>query len=419
MNILFLTLSRSIALIEKRSIYSDLMREFVNNGHEIYIMNANERRFGHPTQIFEYPHVKILRVRTLNIQKTNVVEKGIGTLSLEFLFKKALKKYWNDIKFDLVLYSTPPITFNNVIGYVKKKYGAKSYLLLKDIFPQNAVDLGMFSKSSFIYKMFRKKEEQLYQISDYIGCMSPANVKYVLEHNPFVDAKKVEVCPNSTEIVQRKSIDCPKDTQTTLMVADNADSTDKKALFEKYGIPLDKTIFIYGGNLGKPQGINFLMNVVEANERSENSFIAIVGSGTEFHRIENWFKAHHPKNAILKSALPKADYDLLVSFCDVGMIFLDPRFSIPNYPSRLLSYLENKMPIIMATDKNTDIGSIAHDNGYGEWVESGDLDGFLAMMSKLSSDAELRKEMGKKGYQFLLNNYTVFHSYNIIMCHFQ
>jgi len=419
MNILFLTLSRSVALIEKRSIYSDLMREFVNNGHEIYIMNANERRFGHPTQIFEYPHVKILRVRTLNIQKTNVVEKGIGTLSLEFLFKKALKKYWNDIKFDLVLYSTPPITFNNVIGYVKKKYGAKSYLLLKDIFPQNAVDLGMFSKSSFIYKMFRKKEEQLYQISDYIGCMSPANVKYVLEHNPFVDAKKVEVCPNSIEIVQRKSIDCPKDTQTTLMVADNADSTDKKALFEKYGIPLDKTIFIYGGNLGKPQGINFLMNVVEANERSENSFIAIVGSGTEFHRIENWFKAHHPKNAILKSALPKADYDLLVSFCDVGMIFLDPRFSIPNYPSRLLSYLENKMPIIMATDKNTDIGSIAHDNGYGEWVESGDLDGFLAMMSKLSSDAELRKEMGKKGYQFLLNNYTVFHSYNIIMCHFQ
>ena len=419
MNILFLTLSRSVALIEKRSIYSDLMREFVNNGHEIYIMNANERRFGHPTQIFEYPHVKILRVRTLNIQKTNVVEKGIGTLSLEFLFKKALKKYWNDIKFDLVLYSTPPITFNNVIGYVKKKYGAKSYLLLKDIFPQNAVDLGMFSKSSFIHKMFRKKEKQLYQISDYIGCMSPANVKYVLEHNPFVDAKKVEVCPNSIEIVQRKSIDCPKDTQTTLMVADNADSTDKKALFEKYGIPLDKTIFIYGGNLGKPQGINFLMNVVEANERSENSFIAIVGSGTEFHRIENWFKAHHPKNAILKSALPKADYDLLVSFCDVGMIFLDPRFSIPNYPSRLLSYLENKMPIIMATDKNTDIGSIAHDNGYGEWVESGDLDGFLEMMSKLSSDAELRKEMGKKGYQFLLNNYTVFHSYNIIMCHFQ
>lgn len=419
MNILFLTLSRSVALIEKRSIYSDLMREFVNNGHEIYIMNANERRFGHPTQIFEYPHVKILRVRTLNIQKTNVVEKGIGTLSLEFLFKKALKKYWNDIKFDLVLYSTPPITFNNVIEYVKKKYGAKSYLLLKDIFPQNAVDLGMFSKSSFIYKMFRKKEEQLYQISDYIGCMSPANVKYVLEHNPFVDAKKVEVCPNSIEIVQRKSIDCPKDTQTTLMVADNADSTDKKALFEKYGIPLDKTIFIYGGNLGKPQGINFLMNVVEANERSENSFIAIVGSGTEFHRIENWFKAHHPKNAILKSALPKADYDLLVSFCDVGMIFLDPRFSIPNYPSRLLSYLEKKMPIIMATDKNTDIGSIAHDNGYGEWVESGDLDGFLEMMSKLSSDAELRKEMGEKGYQFLLNNYTVFHSYNIIMCHFQ
>ena len=72
----------------------------------------------------------------------------------------------------------------------------------------------------------------------------------------------------------------------------------------------------------------------------------------------------------------------------------------------------------MATDKNTDIGSIAHNNGYGEWVESGDLDGFMAMMDKLSSNAQLRKEMGEKGYQFLLNNYTVTHSYNIIMRHF-
>ena len=158
------------------------------------------------------------------------------------------------------------------------------------------------------------------------------------------------------------------------------------------------------------------MNVVEANERSENSFIAIVGSGTEFHRIENWFKAHHPKNAILKSALPKADYDLLVSFCDVGMIFLDHRFTIPNYPSRLLSYLENKMPVICATDVNTDIGKIAEENGYGYWCESVKPEDFTALVNKmLVSD---RKAMGEKGYQYLKENYLVEHTYNKIMSHF-
>ena len=99
----------------------------------------------------------------------------------------------------------------------------------------------------------------------------------------------------------------------------------------------------------------------------------------------------------------------------VGLIFLDHRFTIPNYPLRLLSYLENKMPIICATDVNTDIGRIAEENGYGYWCESVKPDDFTALIDKmLVSD---RKEMGQKGYQFLKENYIVEHTYNAIIKH--
>jgi len=37
------------------------------------------------------------------------------------------------------------------------------------------------------------------------------------------------------------------------------------------------------------------------------------------------------------------------------MIFLDYRFQIPNFPSRLLSYMAAGMPVIVATDPNTDM----------------------------------------------------------------
>ena len=97
------------------------------------------------------------------------------------------------------------------------------------------------------------------------------------------------------------------------------------------------------------------------------------------------------------------------------MIFLDHRFTIPNYPSRLLSYLENKMPIICATDVNTDIGRIAEENGYGYWCESVKPEDFTKLVDKmLKSD---RKAMGEKGYEFLKNNYLVEHTYNAIMRH--
>ena len=189
MNILFLTMSASVKDIRSSGIYTDLMRKFRDEGHQVYIIHPNERRLGLPTTLTETNRVHCLSVRTLNVQKTNVIEKGIGQLLLESLFKFALKKYFQGIKFDLILYSTPPITFNRVIKYAKKLSGKKTvtYLLLKDIFPQNAVDLGMINKTGvkgLLYRMFRKKEKELYRISDFIGCMSPANAAYVLKYNP-------------------------------------------------------------------------------------------------------------------------------------------------------------------------------------------------------------------------------------------
>ena len=133
MNLIFLTLAR-IENIEQRGIYSDLMRKFRDEGHNVYIVCPAERRLGVNSSLIDSHGVHILNVRTLNIQKTNIVEKGIGTLLLESQFKAAIKKHLKGVKFDLITYSTPPITFTNVVKYLKKQNPkALSYLQLKDI----------------------------------------------------------------------------------------------------------------------------------------------------------------------------------------------------------------------------------------------------------------------------------------------
>ena len=399
MNILFLTLSR-IYDLNGRGIYADLMRKFVHEGHNVYIVVPFERRTQRETSLFESAGAHILGVKTLNIQKANVIEKGIGTLLLESQYMRAIQRYLKDIRFDLVLYSTPPITFNKVIRFIKRKYGASSYLLLKDIFPQNAVDLGMLSPHSLIYRLFRKKERALYALSDYIGCMSPANVKYVIEHNPEIDSRCIEVCPNCIELLSGR------------------EKFDPLAIRKRYEIAPDKILCIYGGNLGKPQGIDFLIETIKSNERRKNCFFLIVGGGTEYNRLEQWFQIKKPANARLLNSLPKREYDLLMRSADIGLIYLDHRFTIPNYPSRLLSYLENAIPIMMAVDKNTDIGRIAEQNNYGYWAESDDIMAFDCKLDALLEDSSLRKSMGLRGYEYLKANYTVDHAMRIIMSHF-
>ena len=405
MNVIFLTLVR-ISDIEDRGIYQDLMRKFRNEGHNVYIVTAAERRLGQETSLVDSHGVKILNVKTLNVQKTNIVEKGIGTLLIENQFKSAIKKYLGDVKFDLITYSTPPITFTNVVKYLKKKNPkAISYLQLKDIFPQNAVDMKMFGEKSVFNWYFRKKEKALYRVSDFIGCMSQANVKFVLGHNPEIDAERVEVAPNSIELKEDDLLNDPGQLKAARLY-----------IRKKYNLPLDKPVFIYGGNLGIPQGIDYLVKCLDANKNRKDCYFVVVGSGTHYGLIAEWYSKNQNHNVKLMQALPKSEYDTLVRTCDVGMIFLDHRFTIPNYPSRLLSYLEYKMPVVCATDVNTDIGKIAVENGYGYWCESVKPEDFTVLVDKmLASDM---KAMGERGYEFLKKNYLVEHTYSAIMRHF-
>lgn len=159
MNVVFLTMAR-IVDIKSAGIYTDLLRKFRDDGHVVYIVTPFERKFKKRSAMEFCDGVYILGVKTLNLQKTNAVEKGIGQLLLEYQYENAIKRYLSNVTFDLILYSTPPITFNRVIEKLKtKNEKAISYLLLKDIFPQNAVDLGMISNKSLIYRLFRSKEK--------------------------------------------------------------------------------------------------------------------------------------------------------------------------------------------------------------------------------------------------------------------
>ena len=399
MKILFLTLL-DFKSFSEYNIYCDLLREFQKNGHKVFCVSPVERRTGIKTHLIE--NGRLLKLRIGNTQKTNIIEKGISTVLIESQFKSAIRKYWSNVHFDLVLYSTPPITFEKVVRSIKKRDNAKSYLMLKDIFPQNAVDLGMLQTTgvkSIIYKYFRKKEKKLYAISDHIGCMSQANVDYVINHNPEVDPTIVEVCPNCIEVIDK-----------------SVDGETRRQIREKYGIPLNKKVFVYGGNLGKPQGIPFLIECLRKCQDIDDAFFLIVGDGTEYRLLENYVKTEKPKNVKLMKRLPKEDYDTMVGACDVGLIFLDYRFTIPNFPSRLLAYMQAKLPVLAATDPNTDIGKVIMDGEFGWWCESNDADKVYKIISDVSTQP--LNEKGGQGYEYLKKHYSVEESYRIICNHF-
>lgn len=344
-------------------------------------MVSEERRNIDKTTLFTENGIKVLRVKTGNIYNVGFIEKGMSFITVSFLLKCGIKKYLNQYQPDFILFSSPPVTYNHIVSWAMSYFNCPSFLMMKDIFPQNAVDIGLFPKNSLIYKFFRNEEKRLYRISTVIGCMSPKNIDYIKEHNPTIDPSKLILFPNTCKV--GKNVKVTKG--------------EKEKYRKKYHIRSDSVVAVFGGNFGKPQNLDFLLRVMEHYKENEKVQFLLIGSGTEKERIFNYVDKHKIKNVVKYNYISRKDYTMVLRTCDIGLIFLDPRFTIPNYPSKSLSYFECQLPILAAIDVNNDFGSTLEKIEAGYWVESRDLKPFIEKLDLLIKDKEKREKLGKNG----------------------
>jgi len=391
-NILFVTPSFPKEK-DGQNIYTDLAEE-ISKRNNITVLVAEERRNTNVDLLNKERGIEVIRVKTGNIYKVSFIEKGISFITLQYKLKKAIDKYLSNRKFDIILFMAPPVTLGSVVEYAMKKYNAISYLMQKDIFPQNALDLGIMSKKNPVYYYFKYKEKKLYKIATKIGCMSSGNIEYLIANNKKLSKNKLEIFPNAITLRGTKIND---------------------DLRKKYNISDGQVIALYGGNLGKPQDINFIINVLDEYKNNEKVVFFIIGKGTEQKRLFEYVSNNDFKNVITSDYMPKEGYNDILSITDIGLIFLDHRFTIPNIPSRTLSYFEYSIPIMAATDKNTDYKDIlVEDAKAGAWCESNDIQGFKEKFDYLINNEEERRIMGKNGRTYLENYWQARELVNIL-----
>ncbi len=367
---------------ESSNLYADLIDEFVKNEHEVTVVSA--AREDQVSALKKEKGTEVLRVKTQKIFNVHPLLKGIATLRVPYQFKRAIKKHFSKRIFDLVVTPTPPITFVDVVSWLKKKYPLKSYLILRDIFPQNARDLGMM-KDPLLFSYFRKKEKKLYHYSDYIGCMSQENINYVIRHNPEVPVQKLMLLPNwqKTEPLSEKD----------------------ESIKSQYGLA-GKYVAIFGGNIGEPQKIENIINLARAYLHNNHIIFLVMGTGARRKYLEQMAAHYALTNLVIKDAVPRQDYQKLVCSADVGLISLSEKFTIPNIPSKTLSYFNARIPVLAAIDASTDYGALLEKAGAGLWSLTGDMDKYKQNFDTLYNDSALRKQMGENGYAYLVKYLT-------------
>lgn len=379
------------------TIYTDLAEALHEAGHEITVAVSEQSKNKINTELGMERGFSVLRIVTGNYYDVNFLEKGITSLKIPILMKKYIRKYLKDEKFDFILFESPPTTNVDLIDWAKKEFKCPAYLMLKDIFPQNAVDLGIFTKRNPIYHYFLFKEKKLYDVADKIGVMSEANKKYLLQHN-HINEMKIELFPNTKKLI--KTI-----------------PTHNNEMRNRLNIPNNVTLFLFGGNMGKPQNINLLSRAIIQFQNDSEVFFLFVGRGTERKHIEETISKYNITNAHVLDNLPRNEYDKITVESDVGLIMLDPNFTIPNYPSRILSYMEFGKPVLAATDEVTDIGKLIIDGNFGKWVNGNDAKAFYEAINELKN-IDLRNKMATNSRRVVEEQFNLNKSVKILENHF-
>jgi glycosyltransferase involved in cell wall biosynthesis len=254
------------------------------------------------------------------------------------------------------------------------------------------MDLGILN-NPVLTGMFRRQEQKLYSISDSIGCMSFGNIDYVKRQNPEIDIKKLHLLPNWKWVIEYSPPDL--------------------SLKKQMGLE-NKFIALYGGNFGKPQKAEFILELARKMSVHEDVIFLFIGEGSEKQKIVELASEFELKNVLFKDQLPRHQYNEVVKVCDIGLVNLSDKFTIPNIPSRTLSYWEAKIPVLAAIDSNTDFNRILADSKSGLWIITGDLESYVKNFEKLYSDKKLREEMGENGHRYLLEYCTVSRACSII-----
>ena len=415
--------------LNSSTIYLDLVRELSDRGHIVNILalTSDREKAGHTERT---GNIRVANEFIPDQFHTNKIKKGLIQLLIGRTILKGVKKHFWSEKADIIIYPTPPVTLSGILRPLKQHYGAVNYLMLKDIFPQNAVDLHMMKEGGLLHRLFKKMERELYRESDVIGCMSKGNLEYIKSHEPEVDPSKLEIFPNTVKVIEVESDQSDPHSSAlraaTLPMA-SVHSTDERHSKRATGTFCPKgegdtqdsrVRFIFGGNLGKPQAVDFLMGGIAELKDEVNAEFIFIGSGTEEERIRSFIREGHADNLRFFKELPRREYEKVLKDADVGIVSLSPYFTIPNYPSRILSYMQLSKPVFAVTDRNTDIKTlVTEEASCGWWCPSDDRKAFTDMVKKIVSERELFKEYGKNGREYLTQHFNVERSAEILERH--
>lgn len=325
--------------------------------------------------------VEVLRLRAPRTKDIGKVRRALAETCLSFAMLRGLAASAHaSTCWDGLVWYSPSIFFGPLVRVLKRRSGCKAYLILRDLFPDWAVDAGLLRKG-LAYRYFKLVEHFQYRVADVIGVQSPANLPLVRPRT--APTAKLEVLNN--------------------WLSESAPDTSR---LNRPAPECKARVFVYAGNMGIAQGMDVLLELADRLRGRTDLAFLFVGRGSEVNRLKQYAAERSLSNVSFRDEVEPTELPALLEACDVGLIALDPRHTTHNIPGKFLTYLRAGLPVLASVNAGNDLASVIEQADVGFACTDGSPQRLQALAERLADDSALRQRMGAHGRALAESDYS-------------
>ncbi len=369
----------------------DLALEFMAHGHEVSILTPN------PFQKERLSVQNISGVETIffkcgEIKNIGKIRRAINESMISQLAWAATRDLFREKHYDGIVYYSPTIFWGVLVRKLKKMWNCRTYLILRDVFPQWTADSGLMKRKSPVFWYFKFFEWINFRQANRIGVMSPSNLAFF---------KRTRKHTEHFEVLYNWAV------HPTSRASD-------VSYRSKLGLE-NKIVFFFGGNIGHAQHMIYMVNLAIRFKNNPDVHFLFVGKGDEFELVKHEKVNHQLTNLTLLPPVDQKSYFSMMSEFDIGLFSLHPNHKTHNFPAKIFGYMAYELPVLGCVNRGNDLKEVLNEASVGYVLDSGDEEGLYQAALKLISSRELRASMGKNGKQLLHTNYSVTVAYKQIL----
>jgi len=320
----------------------DLAHEFAKRGHEVTVITPMSGS-SEPWLLEKANGYEVLRLRSPRAKDVGHARRALAEVALPFcMMRNFSSSPLANASWDAVIWYSPSIFLGPLAARLKKNSNCPSYLIVRDIFPEWAVDMGVMRRG-LAYRFFKLVEYYQYSVANVIGIQTPSNAPYFSKLGKKVKAK-IEVLQNW--LAEAADIGCSVQVATTSVTG--------------------RFIFVYAGNMGVAQGMDVLLDAAALLKSRNDIGFLFVGRGSEAERLRADAAKRGLDNIAFHDEIDPTEIPGLYAQCNAGLVALDPRHKTHNVPGKFLSYMQAGLPVLASVNSGNDLIHLIRSERVGE-----------------------------------------------------